>query len=107
MPKINKFAGNKEVKNQDVGQRLYEVHGVHEDNKKKKKLEEEKKIKELANKKYVQDSSVKMAEKLEKEKLKTIFETLDSDHDGIISSSKIDISGKNNILCFRTFYKTS
>jgi Ca2+-binding EF-hand superfamily protein len=94
MPNINKNAGRKEMKTQDIGTRLHDVQKDQEEKIKKRKMEEEQKIKSLSNKKFVQESSEKMAEKLEKEKLKTIFEALDSDQDGVISSDKIDIQGK-------------
>lgn len=86
------------MKSQDIGTHLHDVQKVQEENIKRKKKEEEQKIKSLSNKKFVQNSSEKMAEKLEKEKLKAIFEALDSDQDGVISSDKIDIQGKISLL---------
>ncbi len=58
---------------------------------KQKKAEEERTRKEMANKPYVQVRSAKLTDKLENEKLAAIFQSLDSDHDGVISAAKISI----------------
>ena len=91
-PKINKSSSTKRVV-QDIGNYLHSVQKLQEDKLKKKQEEQSCKSKVLASKKFVQNKSEKMLEKMEKDKLIGIFTVLDSDKDGLISASKIDITG--------------
>ena len=58
----------------------------------KENQNEEIKWKERNNITYTSKKSAEMLEKAEKSKLNEIFQSMDSDKDGFISSNKIDIS---------------
>ena len=53
--------------------------------------QDDQKRKELAQKKHTSEKSAQILEKLEKKKLGEIFAILDSDEDGTISQSKMDL----------------
>jgi len=74
-----------------VGNYLHGVSKVYDEKVKKRKDEEAKLIKELSSTKFVQKKSMKMLGKYEREKLLEIFGSLDSDQDGAITATKIDI----------------
>ena len=65
---------------------------VQEEKFSKEKQNEEIKWKERNNITHTSKKSAEMLEKAEKSKLNEIFQSMDSDKDGFISSNKIDIS---------------
>jgi len=93
-PKINEVPST--VKNRaqgkKLGEYLYNVHKEVSDKITKKKEEEEQKLRKMSNKKFTREKSVVLLGKAEREKLTEIFNALDSDQDGKISASKIDIT---------------
>ena len=108
-PKINEVTDllkERIQKSVPVGEYLHSVQKTFSSKIEKKKEEEDKKAKELANQKFIVERSAKLLSKAEKEKLLEIFRALDSDNDGSISAAKVDITRNFSLLkSNRTFAK--
>lgn len=94
-PKINAVPERADHRKEEaggIGEHLYNTQKVYNDKVEKRKEEEEKKVKEMASKKHTGGKSAQLLEKSEREKFVEIFKALDSDQDGVISASNVDIT---------------
>lgn len=86
---------NRNLGNVNIGEYLYSRKEVMENNKIEKQKLTEKSMLEMHSEKKVNKKSEVLFEKKKVRKFEEIFDTLDSDKDGVINASEIDIDTIN------------
>ena len=86
-----KLSGGK-PEGMDIGSLLYQKGYQREDEKKRRNLREQRKSRSLANRPKSNEITNRIMNSIINNSLENLFKILDSDHDGLISSSRIDIS---------------